>query len=174
VEVAFNRPEDFSTVADLKPMLRVAGPPPVVVPIALQVETADPEWRYSEPAFSIDGARFELRPGTFALGVRFSYATEFLAGHNTTEWLHLFLLNGSELVDVFHVVIASDDIQRGPNDATSERSIVQILDAKTAGFADLLVRTTTVRGEVFDDGPERTERSSTRYVWDGMRYAQAN
>ena len=89
--------------------------------VSLAIPERDPAWRFTGAEFSIDANRWEVRDGEHALGIRFAYTTEFPAGWNTTEYLHLLRWADDQPVEVVRVPVEVDELQRGPGETFSQR-----------------------------------------------------
>jgi hypothetical protein len=134
----------------------------------------NPGWELDSPVFKLDFAAYEIRSGEFAFGVRFEHRTQFPAGENTTEVLHLFRQDCGRLVDILHTEVRTDDEQRGPNDQRQSTSIVIIAPETTGGFHDIVVRRSSTTAPLDESQPNsvgrRTERRAERWRWTGERY----
>jgi hypothetical protein len=134
----------------------------------------DPAWRLDSPVFKLDFAAYQIRDGEFAFGVRFEHVTEFPAGNNATEVLHLFRQDCGRLIDIFHTEVRSDDVQRGPNDHSESASVVIIAPETTRGFHDIVVQRSFAVSPLLEDQPStsgrRTGQHAERWRWSGERY----
>jgi hypothetical protein len=133
----------------------------------------NPGWELDSPLFELDFAAYEIRSGEFAFGVRFEHTTQFAAGENTTEVLHLFRQDCGSLIDILHTEVRMVDVQRGPNDLTESTSFVIIAPETTRGFHDIIVRRRSITGSLDPSEPSRPDRKterSERWRWTGERY----
>ena len=137
-----------------------------------EVDT-DPAWHVRSPELDLDFARYELRAGDIAFGVRLGLTVEFPAGENDSRTLYLFRPDGTELVEVLHTRVQETDEQRGPNELRESTRIVAVAPEMTGGFHDLLVHTQWSSGPLVTDDshPQQLKgHSSQRWRWDGRRY----
>ena len=137
-----------------------------------EVDT-DPAWHVRSPELDLDFARYELREGDMAFGVRLGLTVEFPAGENDSRTLYLFRPDGAELVEVLHTRVQETDEQRGPNELRESTRIVAVAPETTGGFHDLLVHAQWTLGPLVTDDPHPQQRkghSSQRWRWDGRRY----
>ncbi len=175
MEVEFDQIDgSFSGEEELHAAAHALGPGEAVIAMPLRLEIpSNPSWQLMEPQFSVDRRAYELRKGEFAVGIRFTFTTEFPAGENTTETLYLYRLNDGKIVRVLRLDVANDDRQRGPNDRVVARTALEVLPTESQGLRDLRVRSTFQRGHLVEDGSVTTERRTSRLIWNGTSYDQA-
>jgi hypothetical protein len=137
----------------------------------------DPAWHVHSTDLDLDFARYELREGDMAFGVRLGLTVEFPAGENDSHTLYLFRPDGAELVEVLHTRVQETDEQRGPDELRESTRIVAVAPETTGGFHDLLVHTQWSSGPLVTDDSHPRQRkghSSQRWRWDGRRYGSAS
>jgi hypothetical protein len=135
--------------------------------------TTNPAWHVTHPELDPDFARYELRAGDIAFGVRLGLTVDFPAGENASRTLYLFRQDGTKLVEILHTLVQESDEQRGPNDLRESTGVVAVALETTGGFHDLLVHTEWSSRPLVTDDPHpkaRTGHSSVRWRWDGVRY----
>jgi hypothetical protein len=170
---AFRTPEELDAHVVLLERC-ASGAAAVATGSLVPMVPTDPAWQLDSPVFKLDFAPYEIRSGEFAFGIRFEYRTQFSAGENTTEVLHLFRQDCSRLVDILHTEVRTEDEQRGPNDLTHSTSVVMIAPETTGGFHDIVVqrRSTTapLDESVRSRSGRKSERRAERWQWTGERY----
>ncbi len=178
VALVHGEPDEITSGRDLDAhvvLLRHAGAGVEVVATTTfvpEVDT-DPAWHVRSPELDLDFARYELREGDMAFGVRLGLTVEFPAGENDSRTLYLFRPDGAELVEVLHTRVQETDEQRGPNELRESTRIVAVAPETTGGFHDLLVHAQWTLGPLVTDDPHPQQRkghSSQRWRWDGRRY----
>ncbi len=179
VRLEFTQVDDFREAADLSPIVWISASGPhggagASVPLQIEIPTWQDAWRFSGARFSFDPTNYDVRAGESALGIRFAYTNEFPGGWSTTEYLHLIRLSNGVLTEILRLKTSVDDVQRGPNEQTTDRSIVSVMPGPGAALRDVLVRTETRRTNLTGEERAQPESRSVRYRWDGKVYIPDN